>query len=208
MTKDNTFEVVRAHWPLALYAIILMAGFNALSHGTQDFYPNFLRIQLHFSAGTASLIGIVASLGAICGGLTFGNLSQRVGRRRAITISSLSVIPMVPFWAFYSTQPMVLAVSVFALQFFVQGAWGVIPAHLNELSPAHARATFPGFVYQFGNLLASGVGSLQSALVEDRHWTYSQALAIVAICAAGGVAVLINLGREARDVVMAPIVPH
>ena len=200
--KSNTFQIVRSHWGIALFAILLMTGFNSLSHGTQDFYPNFLRIQIGLKPALASLIGSVGSLGAIVGGLTFGSLSQSIGRRRAITISALLVLPLVYFWVFFTVQPMFLALTAFALQFAVQGAWGVVPAHLNELSPAAARATFPGFVYQLGNLFAAGITTLQGTLVEDAHWPYASVLAVVAVGAAAAIALLINFGPEARDVKM------
>jgi SHS family lactate transporter-like MFS transporter len=204
ISKDNTLQVIRSHWGIALFAILLMTAFNSLSHGTQDFYPNFLRIQIGLAPALASIIGSIGAAGAIVGGLTFGYLSQGIGRRRAITISAALVLPLIYFWVFFSVNPMVLAVTAFMLQFAVQGAWGVIPAHLNELSPADARATFPGFVYQLGNLFAAGITTLQGSLIEDLHWTYSQALAIVAVGAAATIALFINLGPEARHVEMTP----
>jgi SHS family lactate transporter-like MFS transporter len=200
---DNTFAVIRSHWGIALFAIVLMTGFNTLSHGSQDFYPNFLKIQIGLDPRTASLIASVGSLGAIVGGLSFGSLSQRIGRRRAIAIASVLVLPMIWFWVFFSVSPGVLALAAFVLQFFVQGAWGVVPAHLNELSPHDARGTFPGFVYQLGNLFAAGIVTVQGALVEDAHWTYAEALALMTGVAAVLIALLVNLGPEAREVDMA-----
>ncbi|MFZ2028702.1 MAG: MFS transporter [Vitreimonas sp.] len=196
------FSFGRKHFGLALFAMILMAGFNALSHGTQDFYSNFLRIQHSFTPSTASTIIAFGSLGAIFGGITSGTLSQIIGRRRMITIGALLVLPMIPLWAFYAQTPLTFAVAVFALQFCVQGAWGVVPAHLNEISPGDVRGTFPGFVYQVGNLLSAGVPFGQTFLVEHNNWQYGQALALAAICAALTIAVLINLGPEGRHVVM------
>ena len=201
--RGNTLDVVRRHWGLALFAIVMMAGFNSFSHGTQDFYPNFLRIQLGFDPRTASVLVMIGALGAITGGLTFGSLSERIGRRRAITLSALLFLPVVPFWVYHSADAVFLAGSFFVCQFFVQGAWGVIPAHLNELSPADARGTFPGFVYQVGNFLASGVGLLQTSLVENRGWHYADALALVGVSAAVLIAVFVNLGPEAKGVAMA-----
>ena len=192
----------RKHMSLALFAMLLMAGFNALSHGTQDFYSNFLRIQHGFSPSLASTIIACGSLGAICGGITSGTLSQIIGRRRMITIGALMVLPMIPMWAFFSTTPLMFAAAVFALQFCVQGAWGVVPAHLNEISPGDVRGTFPGFVYQVGNLLSAGVPFSQTFLVEHNGWQYGQALALAAVCAAAAIAVLINLGPEGRHVDM------
>ena len=192
----------RKYWGLALFAMLMMACFNALSHGTQDFYSNFLRRQMHFDVGTASTIIAFGSLGAICGGITSGTLSQIIGRRRMITIGALLVLPMIPLWVFYATTPIMFGVAVFMLQFCVQGAWGVVPAHLNEISPGEVRATFPGFTYQVGNLLSAGVAFGQTSLVVDHGWQYSQALALAAVCAAIAIAVLVNLGPEGRHVVM------
>lgn len=196
------FAFGRKHWGLALFAMVLMAGFNSLSHGTQDFYSNFLRIQQGFDARTASLVIAMGSIGAICGGLTSGTLSQIIGRRRMITIGALMVIPMIPFWVFLAHSPLQFAFAVFALQFCVQGAWGVVPAHLNELSPGDVRGTFPGFVYQVGNLLSAAVPYAQTFLVENHHWQYGQALGLVAVCAGLAIAVLVNLGPEGRHVNM------
>jgi SHS family lactate transporter-like MFS transporter len=192
----------RQHFGLALFAMILMAGFNSLSHGTQDFYSNFLRLQRGFDARTASLIIMCGSFGAICGGITSGTLSQIIGRRRMITIGALMVIPFIPFWGFLSQAPWQFALAVFALQFCVQGAWGVVPAHLNEISPGDVRGTFPGFTYQVGNLLSAGVPYAQTFLVEEHSWQYGQALALAAIGAGLVIAVLVNLGPEGRHVNM------
>ncbi|HVV31669.1 MAG TPA: MFS transporter [Vitreimonas sp.] len=195
----------RKHFIKAVFAMVLMACFNALSHGTQDFYSNFLRKQMTLDVATASWIIAVGSIGAICGGLTSGSLSQLIGRRRMITIGALCVLPMVPMWVFYSTTPLMFASAVFLLQFCVQGAWGVVPAHLNEISPGDVRGTFPGFTYQVGNLLSAGVAFGQTSLVVNQHWQYSQALALAAVCAAVAIAVLINLGPEGRHVVMGDV---
>jgi SHS family lactate transporter-like MFS transporter len=192
----------RQHFWLALFAMVLMAGFNSLSHGTQDFYSNFLRLQHGFDARTASLVIMCGSFGAILGGLTSGTLSQIIGRRRMITIGALCVIPFIPFWSFLSVAPWQFALAVFALQFCVQGAWGVVPAHLNEISPGDVRGTFPGFTYQVGNLLSAGVPYAQTFLVEERSWQYGQALGMVALLAGLTIAVLINLGPEGRHVNM------
>lgn len=143
-----------------LYTVLLMTAFNFFSHGTQDLYPTFLEVQRKFSTTTVGTIAVVHNVGAILGGITFGLLSERIGRRRAIVLASLLAIPVIPLWV-YSSGPLLLALGAFLMQFAVQGAWGVIPAHLNELSPDEIRGTFPGFTYQLGNLLASANGTLR-----------------------------------------------
>src|ERR1700730_13168011 len=158
-----------------LFLIVLMFAFNSFSHGTQDIYPTFLKKNHGFLPPTLSLISIVASLGALLGGIIFGAWSERLGRRRAIVIAALLAIPVIPLWAYSRTVPM-LALGGFLMQFMVQGAWGVIPAHLNDLSPSAVRGTFPGFAYQLGNLLSSKNSVGQARLVE-RYGSYPPMLA-------------------------------
>ena len=192
---------LREHWKLAVYAILLMTAFNFFSHGTQDLYPTFLRVQHGFDAHTAGTIAIIYNIGAILGGWTFGIWSQRFGRRRTIVIAALLSIPVTYLWAFSTTFTM-LAIGAFLIQFFVQGAWGVIPVHLNELSPANVRATFPGTVYQLGNLIASSNAVIQTSIAARHGDNYASALAGVAVVAAVVIAILTSIGREARDVQM------
>ena len=194
----TVLNVLRKHWALALYAIVLMTAFNFFSHGTQDAYPTFLQVQHKFDAHTTGNIAIIYNIGAILGGWTFGLWSQSLGRRRTIVIASLLAIPVTWLWAYSETAPM-LALGAFLMQFFVQGAWGVIPAHLNELSPADARGTFPGTVYQLGNFIASYNLVLQTRIAAAQGENYSMALAGVAVSAAIVIALLTMLGREARD---------
>ncbi|HEY4113937.1 MAG TPA: MFS transporter [Rhizomicrobium sp.] len=198
----TVFNVLKQHWQLAIYAILLMTAFNFFSHGTQDIYPTFLQVQHHFDVHTTGNIAILYNIGAILGGLVFGLWSQSLGRRRAIVIASLLAIPAAWLWAFSETAAM-LAFGAFLMQFFVQGAWGVVPAHLNELSPADARGTFPGTVYQLGNFIASYNAVLQTKIAAHMHQNYSVALASVAVAAAIAIAILTALGREARNVNMA-----
>jgi len=194
--------VLCREWKLAVYAVILMAAFNFFSHGSQDAYPNlFLKVQHGFSTQMASLITAVANIGAICGGLFFGFLSERIGRRRAITIAALIALPVLPFWAFGST-PLILAVGAFLMQVSVQGAWGVIPVHLNELSPADIRATFPGFVYQLGNLLAAVNLNLQVAIAEAHGNNYGLAMAIVIGTMAVVIVLMTVFGPERHGISM------
>ncbi|MHB8477065.1 MAG: MFS transporter [Steroidobacteraceae bacterium] len=194
--------VLRRDWKLALYGIILMTAFNFLSHGSQDAYPSmFLKIQHHFDTHLSSLITAIANIGAICGGLAFGSLSEKIGRRRTIMIAALIALPALPFWAFGWT-PVILAIGAFMMQVAVQGAWGVIPAHLNELSPPEIRATFPGFVYQLGNLLAASNLNLQVAIAEANGNNYGMAMAIVVGTVALVIVLLVALGPERRGVAM------
>jgi SHS family lactate transporter-like MFS transporter len=190
-------SVLARHWKLALYAILLMTAFNFLSHGTQDLYPTFLQKQRHFAHGTVSLIAVIYNIGAILGGVALGAISQRIGRRGAMIAAALLAIPAVWLWAF-SPSAALLAVGAFIVQFFVQGAWGVIPAHLNELSPPEARASFPGTVYQLGNFIASSNAVLQTAIAAHYGGNFAFALGAVAILAALVVAGLVLVGPEAR----------
>ena len=201
--RRRPWSGLAAYWSVALYAVILMTAFNFFSHGTQDMYPTYLQKQRGFSTGTVSTIAIIYNIGAICGGLLFGRLSSRLGRRRTIAIAAALALPAVPFFAF-SSNPAHTAIAAFAMQFMVQGAWGVVPVYLNELAPAALRATFPGFVYQLGNLLASSNAKLQS-LVAISHGgeaspDYGFALALFSGTVAIVLVVLAALGPERRDV--------
>ena len=194
--------VLRRDWKLAVYGIILMTAFNFLSHGSQDAYPSmFLKIQHHFDTHLSSLITAVANIGAICGGLVFGSMSEKIGRRKTIMIAALIALPALPFWAFGWT-PLILAVGAFLMQVAVQGAWGVIPAHLNELSPPEIRATFPGFVYQLGNLLAASNLNLQVAIAEAHGNDYGMAMATVVGTVVIVIVLLVAFGPERRGVAM------
>jgi SHS family lactate transporter-like MFS transporter len=138
-------------------------------------------------------------LGAILGGLTFGAFSEQIGRRRAIITAALLTLPVIPLWAF-SNNVVLLCFGAFLIQFFVQGAWGVIPVHLNELSPHSVRGTFPGFTYQLGNLFASKNATIQTTLAVSFGNNYGLALAITAAIVAIVVATVTALGPEARGI--------
>jgi len=196
--REGILTVLAKHWKIAIYAIILMTAFNFFSHGTQDIYPLFLRQQHGFNVHETTTIAVIYNIGAIIGGWTFGLWSQTLGRRRAIMIATILSLPVVYLWA-YSTTIVGLACGAFLMQVCVQGAWGVIPAHLNELSPADARATFPGTMYQLGNFIASSNAVLQTTIAENEGGNYAFALAGVAVGAAIAIFVLTALGREARD---------
>jgi SHS family lactate transporter-like MFS transporter len=197
--RGGTLAVVKSHWRLGIYAVVLMTAFNFFSHGTQDLYPTFLQVQHKLSPHTVGVIAVIYNIGAICGGILFGSLSERYGRRRCIVIAALLSLPVLPIWAL-SSNVILLAAGAFLMQFTVQGAWGIVPVHLNELSPDGARGTFPGFVYQLGNLLASANATLQAGLAAHFGGDYGIALVIVAGTVAVLIAILTPLGREARGV--------
>jgi SHS family lactate transporter-like MFS transporter len=199
--RPGLLKTLRQNWTLSLYAIVLMTAFNFFSHGTQDLYPTFLREQHHFDPHTVSWITVVLNIGAICGGLFFGTMSEKIGRRWAIFIAALIALPVLPLWAFSST-PAALATGAFLMQISVQGAWGVIPVHLNEISPDEIRATFPGLVYQLGNLLASVNATMQASLAVSHGNNYGMAMAIVGGTVAVVIAALILFSRERRGIDM------
>ncbi len=190
----------RRHWKMALYVVLLMTAFNFFSHGTQDLYPTFLQKSHGLSTGPTGLLTIIGNVGAIGGGLLFGGWSERVGRRWGIVIAAILSLIVVPLWAFSPTL-VLLGVGAFFMQFMVQGAWGVIPVHLNELSPTDARGSFPGYAYQVGNLLASGNAVWQAQIAEAHHNNYGLAMAAVAIGSAVLIAVVTMLGPERRNAV-------
>jgi len=195
----SIFHTLGQHWQLAVYAIVLMTAFNFFSHGTQDNYPTFLRVTHHFDTHTTGSITVIYNIGAILGGWTFGIWSQRIGRRRAMVIAALLAIPMTYVWAF-SSGAVLLAAGAFLMQFCVQGAWGVVPAYLMEISPPQVRATFPGTMYQIGNFVASSNAVLQTWYATEHGDNYRVALAAVVLAAAVTIALLAGFGREAASV--------
>ncbi|TPN28414.1 MFS transporter [Mesorhizobium sp. B2-3-3] len=199
--RPGMLETLQKHWGVALYAVVLMMFFNFFSHGTQDLYPTFLKKQHGFDPHTVSWITIVANIGAIVGGLAFGALSEKIGRVNAITLACLIALPAIPLWA-YSSTPFMLAIGAFVMQIAVQGAWGVIPVHLNELSPGAVRATLPGFIYQAGNLAASYGGPYQAGIAEAPGSSYGYALALFAGVVAVCIIVVIRFSPERRGQVM------
>jgi SHS family lactate transporter-like MFS transporter len=198
-TRVGFLAAMKGSWPRLIYAVVLMTCFNFFSHGTQDIYPTFLKVQHHFDAGTVTALTIALNLGAITGGLIFGALSEKIGRRKAIVLAALLALPIIPLWAFSAT-PLLLGLGAFLIQIAVQGAWGVVPVHLNELSPAAARGTFPGFTYQIGNLLAAANATLQAGIAESHGNNYGLALAVVCGVVAVTLAVVTWFGPEAKGV--------
>jgi SHS family lactate transporter-like MFS transporter len=180
------------------YLILLMTAFNWMSHGTQDIYPTFLKEGLNFSADAALGIAVVYNIGAIIGGTISGGLSQRFGRRRTIITAALLGLPIVPLFVLSTTAGW-LCLGSFLMQMVVQGAWGVIPAHLTELSPDEIRGFYPGVTYQLGNCLAAFNLPIQQALAKSHGYPFALAVTIIPVLLA--VAVLAALGTERRDVV-------
>ena len=197
--KESLGKMLSRHWGMVIYGAVLMTAFNFFSHGTQDFYPTFLKTEHKFDAHTVGAIAIIYNIGAIVGGWTFGFWSQSIGRRRAIIIACVLSLPVTWLWA-YSSTAVGLAAGAFLIQVCVQGAWGVVPAYLNELSPANARATFPGTIYQLGNLIAASNAFLQPWVAGLQGGNYAFALACVAAGAAVAISILAFVGPEARDV--------
>ena len=202
--SHTDWSAVGKAFPIFLFIVLLMTAFNSFSHGTQDLYPTFLQHDLHQSVGHTGLIAAVSNLGALFGGMCFGSISERLGRKRTIVLAALLAIPMIPLWAWSHTATM-LALGGFLMQFAVQGAWGIIPAHLNELAPAPVRAVLPGFAYQLGNLISSRNQIFQQTYA-DRHngGSLHVALSGTVVIVAIAVASLTALGPEAKGIELRP----
>jgi SHS family lactate transporter-like MFS transporter len=181
------------HWKLFLYLMLLMTAMNLSSHGTQDMFPTFLQRQWHFGATQVALISGCSMIGAIIGGVLVGLYSDRFGRRRAMITALVFAILLIPLWA-YSPSVALLYVGAFLMQFMVQGAWGVIPAHLSELSPDSVRGFLPGFAYQCGVLLSSSVVWIQA--VYAQRTSYATAMAFTAVTVFSAACVMTAVGRE------------
>ena len=189
---------VFSHAGIFLFLVVLMFAFNSFSHGAQDLYPTFLEKNHNFTPHIVGLIAIIANIGALLGGICFGTWSEKIGRRKAVVIATLLSIPLIPLWAYSRTVP-TLALGGFLMQFMVQGAWGVIPAHLNELSPPGVRGTLPGFAYQVGNFFSSRNSVIQAKLAESRYGgSFPPVLAWTVLLMASLVAMVTWSGRERR----------
>jgi SHS family lactate transporter-like MFS transporter len=195
--RPSVIAAMRGHWGRFAYLVVLMMCFNLFSHGSQDLYPTFLKEQLHLGTQTVAWLTITLNLGAIAGGLFFGTWSQHIGRRRAIITAAVLALPMIPLWA-YGGSIVLLALGVFLLQVMVQGAWGVVPVHLNELAPDELRATLPGFAYQGGNLLASFSAPFLSWYAAQRGGDYAFAMASFIAVVAVMLAIVTAAGPEAH----------
>jgi MFS transporter, SHS family, lactate transporter len=180
-----------------LYLVLLMGAFNFMSHGTQDFFPTFLEDDFGAGHTTTVVIALIYNAGAILGGMYFGALSQRFGRKKTIVLCAALALPVVPLFAFAPSLALITA-GAFLMQIFVQGAWGVIPAHLTELSPDEIRGFYPGVTYQLGNLLAAVNLPIQTSLAASHSGGFALAVVIVPVLLA--VILLTSLGSEAHSV--------
>jgi MFS transporter, SHS family, lactate transporter len=184
---------ILSHWKLFLYLLAFMTMMLFASHGTQDMYPTFLQRQWHFGPSPRATITAVSGIGAIIGGLVFGRLSDVWGRRKAIITAFVLGALLIPLWA-YAPNTILLVVGAFLMQFMVQGAWGVIPAHLAELSPDSVRALLPGFAYQSAGIIASSVVYMEAVYAQKT--SYAAAMALTAISVFVLASVMAGIGRE------------
>jgi MFS transporter, SHS family, lactate transporter len=201
-TPFNVTHFIKQHGKLFIYAVLLMTAFNYMSHGTQDLYATFLEKQRGFGVSQKSIITIVYAIGAICGGTVIGFMSQRWGRRRSIILSAVCGMLLIPIWIFAPATGL-LILGGFLMQFMVQGAWGVVPVHLNELSPPDFRGTFPGLAYQLGNCAAAFAAQQQAWLAEhfrtaDGNPNYALTMALVESVVFLAIIILAAIGREER----------
>jgi len=195
---SHLFAAILKHWKVLTFMIVLMTCFNFVSHGTQDMYPTFLQRQWGFSARERAAMTAVSAVGAILGGTLFGMFSDRMGRRRAMITALMAAVVVIPIWAFAPSTGLLVA-GAFLMQFMVQGAWGVIPAHLNELSPPAVRGTLPGFAYQIGNLLSSRNSVIQARVAELRYGgNFAPVLAWTVVIVASLVTIITWTGKERR----------
>ena len=188
---------IASHWKLLLYLVALMAMMNFASHGTQDMYPTFLERDWGFSPQKRAVVTAIANVGAIAGGVLFGLLSDRWGRRRSMILAFAFAVLVIPLWAFAPTLAL-LVVGAFLMQFMVQGAWGVIPAHITELSPDSVRGFLPGFAYQCGVLIAGTIAYIEAVFAA--RTSYARAMALVALVVFTVAAIVSGLGRERRGI--------
>jgi SHS family lactate transporter-like MFS transporter len=198
---------ILSHWKLFLYLWLLMTMMNFVSHGTQDLYPTFLQRDWGFTPQRRAVLTMVSMCGALVGGVLFGFFSDRIGRRRAIVIALTGALLMIPAWAFAPSLP-VLFIGGFFMQFMVQGAWGVIPAHITELSPDSVRGFLPGFAYQSGVAVAGLVAVLEAWFAARLTYTWAMALtagSVFVVCA-----IVAWLGPERRGITygVAPPLPQ
>lgn len=190
-------NAVKSNWKLFLYLVLLMAMMNLISHGTQDLYPTFLQKQKNYGPHETAVITMISMVGAILGGLFFGFLSDKYGRKKMMAIAVILALVLIPLWLLAGGS-LLIALGAFGMQFMVQGAWGIIPAHINELSPGPVRGFFPGFAYQLGVLIASVVPYIEASLAENLGYATAMEIAAGSVLALGAIVIL--AGPEARGI--------
>lgn len=190
-------DAVKKNWKLFLYLVLLMSMMNLISHGTQDLYPTFLQKQKNFNPHETAVITMISMVGAIAGGLFFGYLSDFYGRKKMMATAVILALVLIPLWLLAGGS-ILIALGAFGMQFMVQGAWGIIPAHINELSPGAVRGFFPGFAYQIGVLIASAVPYIEARLAENLGYATSMEIVAGSVLAIGALVIL--AGPEARGI--------
>lgn len=190
-------NTLKSHWKLFLYLVLLMSAMNLISHGTQDLYPTFLQQQKHFSPHETAVITMISMVGAIAGGLLFGHLSDLWGRKKMMAAAVILAVLLIPLWL-QAKGSFLISLGAFGMQFMVQGAWGIIPAHINELSPGKLRGFFPGFAYQLGVLIAASIVYAEAVLAE--YVSYSTSMEILAAVVLIFAAIVILSGPEAQGI--------
>ena len=193
----SLFDGLFSQWRLFLGLVLLMTTMNLVSHGTQDLFPTFLKNGRGFSSERTAVVTAFSMIGALAGGLWFGSLSDRIGRRKGMIGALIGAVLMVPLWIFAPSFPLIMT-GAFLMQFMVQGAWGIIPAHLNELVPDGVRGFLPGFGYQCGAALAGPIPYILAALAERTGYPIAMAGGAVVVCSLA--AIVVGLGREKRGV--------
>lgn len=186
---------IASHWKLFLYLVAFMTMMLFASHGTQDMYPTFLQREWHFTPTHRAVVTGISGIGAILGGIIFGHFSDRLGRRRTIITAFILGIIIIPLWAYAPNQTLLIT-GAFLMQFMVQGAWGVIPAHLAELSPDSVRGLLPGFAYQTAGIIASTVVYIEAAYAQKT--SYASAMALTAASVFILASIMAAVGRERR----------
>lgn len=194
---DVTWRVAKGHRRLFFYMVALMTMMNFVAHGTQDMFPTFLKVHRGFSPKLTAIVTIIANMGAMAGGICGGLFSDRYGRRRGIVTALLLAIAIIPLWAYAPTTALLMA-GAFMMQFMVQGSWGVVPAHITELSPDSVRGFFPGFAYQCGVLIAGSVAYIEAIFA--RRMNYANAMAVTALTVFSLCTIVVMLGRERKGI--------
>ena len=188
--------ILFSNWKLFLQLCVIMSAMNFIAHGTQDMYPTFLQRQRGFSPQDTSMMTLIGVIGAVIGGVSLGHFSNVWGRRRTVVTVTLCGLLVIPLWILAPNKPL-LILGGFLMQFVVQGAWGAIPAHINELSPPQARGFFPGFVYQIGTLVSSSSAYIEARIAEK--FSYSTAMGLMAAIVLLAAAIAVGLGPEKRN---------